>query len=418
MVYSSRMLSLFLISTVASLPFPQKVIRCPINSDSAASNLSLLNLDIWSEGVSKGRSVDVLISNKSQEEELMNAIGQVDCSIFISNVDSLLADSSNQRTTDFNVADDSLFFKDYQNYDTVNQKLQSWSSLYPDLVSYTASIGSTVEGRDIPMIKITDKSVTTVKKNVFWNGGQHAREWASPATVMYITKKLLDSSSTPSVKNYLSLFVIHVIPIQNPDGYEYTRRSGGRLWRKNRSKNSDGTFGVDLNRNWDEHWGYVGSSTDKSSDVYRGPKAFSEPETIAVSNYILGFQNRYAAIGFHSYSQLILRNWGWTSKKSKNEGILKEWGDSMAKAIYQNSKVAYTSEPGASLYAASGCADDWYTTKAGMIGYTIELRDTGRRGFLLGSADIVPMGEEIWSAMQVFLEFLVKNPNIPVNEEL
>src|SRR5437867_5784979 len=59
------------------------------------------------------------------------------------------------------------------------------------------------------------------------------------------------------------------VPVVNPDGYAYTE-SSDRYWRKNRRDNGDGTFGVDLNRNWGYQWGLSsGSSGVTYSDTYR-----------------------------------------------------------------------------------------------------------------------------------------------------
>jgi extracellular matrix protein 14 len=52
--------------------------------------------------------------------------------------------------------------------------------------------------------------------------------------------------------------------------------------------------------------------------------------------------------------------------------------------------------------------------KAGIVGYTIELRDTGRHGFVLPKDQIVPMGEEVWNAMRVFIPFVLDH-DIPTN---
>ena len=111
---------------------------------------------------------------------------------------------------------------------------------------------------------------------------------------------------------------------------------------------------------------------------------------------------------------MILRNWGWTNTPSKNENILKELGDGIQASIYKKSGVRYTSERGAALYPASGATDDWATTKGGMAGFTIELRDTGRYGFNLPASQIVPTGEEIWSAMKFFIDYVINN-DIPLN---
>ncbi|KAI8847890.1 hypothetical protein BC829DRAFT_231388 [Chytridium lagenaria] len=249
---------------------------------------------------------------------------------------------------------------------------------------------------------------------IWWNSGQHAREWIGPATALYQAYKLLTlADSDPVVKSYLQKVQFVITPMQNPDGYVYTFTTN-RLWRKNRRLNSGGTYGVDLNRNWDEHWGAAGASSTPSSDTYKGTAPFSEPETKSVSNYILSFPNRLAGIDFHSYSQLVLRSWGWTSTLSKNEAILKKLGDGMSTAIRAISGKTYTSQTGASLYPAAGATDDWMTTKASMTGYTIELRDTGSYGFQLPASQIIATGDEIWNAMLYFINFTLSNA-IPYN---
>lgn len=100
---------------------------------------------------------------------------------------------------------------------------------------------------------------------------------------------------------YLKEAEFYITPLQNPDGYEYSR-SEDRLWRKNRRLNPDGTFGVDLNRNWDEHWGMYGTSAFTVSEVYEGAAPFSEPLTRLISDWILSIPNRYAGIDFHVIS--------------------------------------------------------------------------------------------------------------------
>ena len=59
-----------------------------------------------------------------------------------------------------------------------------------------------------------------------------------------------------------------IIPLANPDGYEYTR-THDRMWRKN-TVNIPGTscIGVDINRNFPEGYG-VGASKNPCSEVYQ-----------------------------------------------------------------------------------------------------------------------------------------------------
>lgn len=101
------------------------------------------------------------------------------------------------------------------------------------------------------------------------------------------------------------------MPVLNPDGYEFTHRSD-RLWRKNRSNGSNRCPGVDLNRNYGFHWGEKGTSQRPCSEIYAGPKAFSEPETLAQMRFFEKTKENFKAfLTFHSYGQYILYPWGY-----------------------------------------------------------------------------------------------------------
>ena len=84
----------------------------------------------------------------------------------------------------------------------------------------------------------------------------------------------------------------------------------------------------------------------------------------------------------------------------------------MKSIIYKTSKTNYKSEISAGLYPASGCTDDWMSSRMNMTGFTIELRDT--HGFDLDPSKIIPSGKEIWEAMKYFVDFVLTR-NIPPN---
>jgi len=227
---------------------------------------------------------------------------------------------------------------------------------------------------------------------------------------MYIVHHLLSEyGKDDRVTKIVDEVEFTIVPMVNPDGYEYTWTTN-RLWRKNRKRNNDGSYGVDLNRNWDDHWGGAGSSSNPSSDTYHGTGPFSEPESKATSSYLAQlFPNVLAAIDFHSYSQLVLRPYGWTETLCPDNAALKKLGDGVRDAIYSVHKKDYISERSIDLYITTGTASDWFYQEGVWGAYTIELRDTGRYGFQLPPAEIIPTGQEIFHSMLYFVDHVLKN---------
>src|SRR5690606_2987818 len=137
-----------------------------------------------------------------------------------------------------------------------------------------------IQGREIFEVKITGPGGGS-KPKVVLNGCQHAREWLSPMSVCWAAEQLaLGDGVDGQITALLDSVEVHLIPVVNPDGYEFSHDLS-RYWRKNRRNNGDGTFGVDLNRNWAYQFGGASSSGSGSSEEYRGTAAFSEPETAA-----------------------------------------------------------------------------------------------------------------------------------------
>ncbi|XP_026321175.1 carboxypeptidase B-like isoform X2 [Hyposmocoma kahamanoa] len=177
---------------------------------------------------------------------------------------------------------------------------------YPAICTVSV-IGKSVEGRDIKMLKVSNSNATNC--SVWLDASIHPREWISTAVVTYIADVL--------VKNFRKLSTSitnkdwHIVPILNPDGYEYTHTCD-RMWRKNKAKHEGVCVGVDLNRNFSYAWGQSeGSSEEPTNVFYRGPEPFSEPETVAVRDTILNSTTPFKVfLSFHSYFELIIFPWG------------------------------------------------------------------------------------------------------------
>jgi len=382
-----------------------KVVRAEIATQEQLDVIASWELDVWSRESTLAIGLNDIRVHEDHILQLV-ALG-VDFEVLIDDVLAHLEegqrDLEQSRSSEAALAD---FFIAYHTYDEIGAWLQNISSTYSTIAKFVPSIGTSVQGRSIYGFTITGTAGGT-KKKLFFSGGQHAREWVAPATVLYIINQLVTGygTSTP-VKTLLDGAIIYFVPLVNPDGYVYTWASSSqRLWRKNRRLNTGGTYGVDLNRNWNDHWGGQGSSHTPSSDTYCGTAPFSEPESTAVSNYVNANGPFRGAIDYHSYSQLILRPYGWTTALPPNDALAKTVGDTIRARILAVNNVAYTSEPSWQLYYTTGSAQDWYYGQAAVpLSYTIELRDTGKYGFQLPAAQIKPTGAENWAGFLYFAQ--------------
>jgi len=297
---------------------------------------------------------------------------------------------------------DDEYFKKYHSYAEIVAYLKK---LHEDNKSITSieKIADTWDHRDVLAVKLAIDS--TPKPQFVFNAQQHAREWIASPVLQYILTKFIEKykSGDTKIVNILKKYNIVFIPLVNPDGLEFSR-SSDRLWRKNRRNNGGNVFGVDLNRNWQVQWG-IGASKDPRSLVYQGPSPLSEPETKGMHDYLTATQNNTkAGIDFHSYSQLILRPYGYKHDPSPDEAKLKALGAKIAQSIKEKHGLTYQNIKGIELYIHGGTLMDEYYGIHKYPGFCIELRDTGRYGFILPPDQIIPTSEENLNAVTALIE--------------
>lgn len=288
------------------------------------------------------------------------------------------------------------WFDNYKTWLQVNTYMDDLVALRPNLVTKLA-VGTTIQGRTIFGMRITGPAGGN-KPAVMFTGCQHAREWVAVMVPMYIADALVSRYDTDSqIHALVDELEFFIVPIVNPDGYEYTYAPGGdRLWRKNRRDNGDGTFGVDLNRNWGVDWGGPNSTTNITNGAtYYGTGPFSEPESAAVRDFFIARPQIRAHIDFHSYSQLVLQNWAHTAAQPPDVDVIDALGTAMNNSIFAVNSMSYSNGWGSPLlYLASGVMPDWCYGDRGIISYTIELRDRGETLFELPPAQILPTCSE------------------------
>lgn len=262
---------------------------------------------------------------------------------------------------------------------------------------------ATIEGKDILAIEISNPlTAAETKPEVIVLGCHHAREWISVEIPLLLARELLgvNPDADPAFQAIAARARVWIIPMVNPAGHDFTVRVD-RLWRKNLRNNGDGTFGVDLNRNYGgPKWDGPGSSSDTSSDTYRGPAPFSEVETQTVRNLVTKRHQEgrlRGVLSYHSFSQLVLFPWGYTTDSA--DPILASLASQYAARIPGR---AYEAQQASRLYIANGDLGDWVWQATaqrrgtGVPPLTVELRprEMDEGGFILPEDQIEPTWRE------------------------
>jgi hypothetical protein len=273
----------------------------------------------------------------------------------------------------------------YHSYAEMTAETAALVAAYPGLVS-RQSIGKTYENRDIWALKVSDNVATDeAEPEVLFTANQHAREHLTVEMAMYLLNELTSKYATDSrIKNIVDTREIWIIPSVNPDGAEFDVASGSyALWRKNRQPNTGTTaIGTDLNRNWGFQWGCCGgSSATPSSETYRGPSAFSAPETQRVRDFVLsrrigGVQQIKTGIDFHTYAELVLWPYGYTTADTTTTMTADQRNTFASLGQNMAGTNGYTPEQASDLYIADGAIDDWLWGSQGVFAYTFEMYPT------------------------------------------
>ena len=185
------------------------------------------------------------------------------------------------------------------------------------------SIGKSIFGKNIPLLTLGNG-----KKSVIYIGAHHGMEWITSALLIRFAedfcKEYKDGTHIfdVSVKVLFETRTIHIVPMLNPDGIEYSLHGitennilRDRLIKMN-SDSSDFSHwqanarGVDLNHNYNsgfEEYKIVERSLNLNNGApskYSGEYSESEPETRALCNFVR-FERPDLAITLHTQGEEI-----------------------------------------------------------------------------------------------------------------
>ncbi len=219
-------------------------------------------------------------------------------------------------------------------------------------------IGRSVEGRAIESYTYGDGQT-----HLLFIGGMHGGyEWNS----VLLAYEFMDYlRANPAIIQ--GSMMVTVIPSANPDGVYTVVGKTGRFTLTDVSTNKEtlasGRFnarGVDLNRNFDCKW--KPKSTWQSKTVSAGAEVFSEPEAVALRDFVLK-NNPVAVIFWHSQANAVYAS-------ECEEGILPETFDIMKAYSLASGYRAISSFDS---YAITGDAEGWLAS-INIPAITVELQ--------------------------------------------
>jgi hypothetical protein len=414
-------LSIFLVTLVASaalisgLVIPKKqftghsVLRIKVESQVHVKALRSLEsvhgilADFWLSPKKIPGIAHIRVTPEN-EEKIVQVLKEVGMKheIMIDDLQSLIdkeAESLAKRTV-FKAGDNPSFIttNEYHNITEIHAYLDSVGTKYGYKVD---TVGKSNLKIDLKYIRIGKNPNAT--KEVFINGCIHAREWLGCATMVYIINEL--TTKPDQYDDLLSNLNIYVLPVLNPDGYDYTWNKD-RMWRKTRSGPRQGCYGVDPNRNWDYKWGVAGSSSNPCSETYDGPNPNSEVEVVNIIKFLTQHKNTIVSyFDIHTYSEDFMFPFGYAEVYPQDLTKIRNVATSAVNAVNSVNGEQFVSGSITDIvYPASGSSIDYTKGKLNIdYSYAMELRPDGNafNGFVLPEDQIIAGASECWAGVQV-----------------
>ncbi|CAH0591696.1 unnamed protein product [Chrysodeixis includens] len=296
--------------------------------------------------------------------------------------------------------------KAYHRYDDILKYLESLEEKYKDFnVNFdVVQYGITEQNRKLFHIKLTNAASTasrTAKPIVVVEAAINPRDWITVPAALNVVDQVLDHNK------FLEDLEWIIIPVTNPDGYEYTH-TNLRLWTKSRSTRSNlGIIcpGVNINRNFDLDWLHFDSSSSPCSHLYAGVEAFSEIEAQMIKDIIQENKSRIKLyISLQNNGGYISYPWNYERAAS---GMFRQHhllGLEMVKSMNNPYKLGV----GSTIFdRASGTSSDYARDNDILYTFNIDVVQSDD-GVVIPEKDIGEIIEDVWNAIAVAADEMIK----------
>ena len=305
---------------------------------------------------------------------------------------------------------------------------------YPDIAN-TYSIGRSWRERDLWVVELSSGVKSEDEKTpIAIIGNIHGPEQESAETTAYTAWWLATNYGKDSTAtNILDNYVIYVLPVMNPDGYEQSFDYPCRQNLRPTDHNGDGVpFGdpvtdvngdgkiakvyvgsrdskpgdrkfiglespdydqngipgddwigsdIDMNRTFNYMWNRYDGMTEIGAKyaTRSGPSPASEPEVKAVQNFLIKHPV-YAVASLHTGIQCVLFPWCYTPEPPADYEFMDTVSRDMAKAIAKGTGRPFYSKQSYHDYPTTAEMIDWTYGRLNIHSYTIETYSSGPKG--------------------------------------
>lgn len=272
---------------------------------------------------------------------------------------------------------------EYHDYYGTMQTLNDFNDKFPDLVD-VFSIGESVLGNDIWCIRITNEKNNRDKYSCLIDGCIHGNEWEAGEACLYLADFLLiNFGKNETVTNILNTSNVYIVPLLNPDG-----RDADERWNNN---------GIDLNRNFDVHFGRLRSGNYPLGKLFGfikipmirhplrknkvlgeistncGRRAFSESETQAIRDLMESLDRYSFYVNCHTAVHVFAAQgditykpeFAVTNHERKITNTAVDW-------VTDNTEY-YGIRGEEFKHTGIGCASDWVYSEFGIASFCFEM---------------------------------------------
>jgi carboxypeptidase D len=249
--------------------------------------------------------------------------------------------------------------RDYHAYPQLTSLLQAYAAAYPNICRLY-SIGQSVQGRELWVMKVTDNPDLDEDEPEFkYIATMHGNEPLGTEMLLFLLEHLLvNYGDDPRITNLVDGMEIHLLPLMNPDGNTAGVRQNAN--------------GVDLNRNFPDPW-----NSPNNTPTGR------QPETAAV---MLWTQAKDFDLSANFHTGALLVNYPFDNNATGSSVYTASPDDDLF--IQMSTTYSINNQPmyngafpngisnGADWYAMSGGMQDWNYRWEGGMEVTVELSNT------------------------------------------